>query len=76
VTATSSNPAAAVIVTSTGSGASRTAVIQPGFYYTPSSLATGGLEIDPLAAGQTTVNVTAPGVITQPLGTQGVTVTP
>jgi hypothetical protein len=76
VTAASSNTAAAVIVDSSGSGPSRTAVILPGLYYTPGSIAAGGFALDPLAAGQTTVNVTAPGHITQPLGTQGVTITP
>ncbi|MBM4182752.1 MAG: hypothetical protein FJ207_00845 [Gemmatimonadetes bacterium] len=76
VTATSGNASVAQIATSTGVGSSRTAVIVPGLYYTPVSLATGGFELDPLAAGTTTVSVAAPGITTQPLGTQVVTITP
>jgi hypothetical protein len=76
VTATSSNTAAALIETSTGSGASRTAVIPAGLYYTPSTFASGGFVLDPVAAGQTTVSVSTPGYIVQPIGTQLVTITP
>jgi hypothetical protein len=76
VTASSSNVSAAQIVTSTGAGASRTAVILSRLYYTPNTLATGGLEIDPLAPGQTSLNVTAPGFLAQPLATQTITITP
>jgi hypothetical protein len=76
VTATSTNIAAARIATSTGAGASRTAVIPVGFYYTPASFATGGFVLDPVAAGQATVSVSAPGHIVQPNGTVVVTITP
>jgi hypothetical protein len=77
VTATSSNVTAAQIVTSTGAGGSRTAVILPGLYYTPAPpITTGSFELDPLTAGTTTLSVTAPGILTQPIGTQTVTVTP
>ncbi|MEQ1857125.1 MAG: hypothetical protein ABL963_11665, partial [Longimicrobiales bacterium] len=76
VTATSSNIAAAQIATSTGSGASRTAFIPAGLYYTPSSFASGGFALDPVAVGQTTVGVSAPGYVVQPSGTVVVTITP
>jgi len=76
VTVTSSNVGAAQLVTQSTSGASVTATIAPERYYTPSTLATGGLYIDPVAAGQTTIGVTALGFIAQPLATQTVTITP
>jgi hypothetical protein len=76
VTATTSNVSVAQLVTQSLTGASVTAVIVPGLYYTPTSLATGGFELDPLAAGQTTVSVSAPGFFGQPLATQLVTINP
>ncbi|MGE0161096.1 MAG: beta strand repeat-containing protein, partial [Gemmatimonadales bacterium] len=76
VTAMSSNAAAALVVTSAGAGASGTAVIVPGLYYTPTTLSGGGFELDPLAPGTTTVSVSAPGFLTQPLGMPVVNITP
>jgi hypothetical protein len=76
VTATTSNVSVARLVTQTATGASVTAAIAPGVYHTPTSVAAGGIELDPLAAGQTTVSVSAPGFVAQPLATQQVTITP
>ena len=76
VTATSSNPTTARLVTSGQAGASIISVIAPGFYYTPFGAAAGGLSLDPLAQGDTNVSVTAPGFITQQAGTQTVTINP
>jgi hypothetical protein len=76
VTATSTNATAARLVTLSQTGASAPAPVAVGLYYTPFSLAAGGIELDPLAAGQTTVSVSAPGFITQQNGTAIVTVNP
>ncbi|MGD2046094.1 MAG: hypothetical protein PVH96_07720 [Gemmatimonadota bacterium] len=76
VTATSSNVAAAEVATQSASGASVTAQILPGVYYTPTSFAAGGFTLDPIAEGSVTVQVTAPGFVTQPDGTWPVVVTP
>jgi len=76
VTATSTNTAAGALVTQTQSGASVTAVVLPGLYYTPTSFGAGGFAFDPVAPGQTTVSVSAPGFITQPTGAVVVTVNP
>lgn len=76
VTATSSNTAAAQLVTQSTSGASVTAQIVPGVYYTPLSFGSDGFALDPIAQGVTTIAVTAPGVITQSAGSQDVTVGP
>jgi uncharacterized repeat protein (TIGR01451 family) len=72
VTMTHTNPAVAQLTTSAGSGQTRTVVIPPGQYYTPTSVETGGIEFDPLGGGTTTVSASAPGFVT--LGSQTVTV--
>jgi hypothetical protein len=76
VTVTTSSAAVAQLATQSGTGASVTAVIQPGLYYTPTTFATGGFALDPLTPGQTTVSVSAVGYVTQPSGTVAVTITP
>jgi uncharacterized repeat protein (TIGR01451 family) len=76
VTATSSNATAAQLVTQTQSGASVTAVIVPGLYYTPTSFAAGGFTLDPVAQGVTTISASAPGFITTQAGSVEVTVNP
>jgi uncharacterized repeat protein (TIGR01451 family) len=72
VTITHTNPAVAQLTTSAGAGQTRTVVVQPGQAYTPTSVATGGIEFDPLGGGTTTVSASVPGFIS--LGTQTVTV--
>jgi hypothetical protein len=75
-TVTSSNAAAAQLVTSGGSGGSVSVTIQPGEFRSPTTLATGGVLIDPVAAGSTSVTATIPGVTTVQTGTVGVTINP
>jgi hypothetical protein len=76
VTFQSSNSAAATLVTTAdpGGNATQTAQIVAGTYYTPFSVATGGVGLDPLTPGSSTISVSIPGFITVPLGTQQVTV--
>jgi hypothetical protein len=76
VTATTTNGSVSRLVTQTQSGASVTATVAVGVYYTPFTVANGGFAFDPQAVGQTTVSVSAPGFITQPNGTVGVTINP
>ncbi len=73
VTASTSAPAVARLVNSGGSGATADAVIVPGKSSTPSTLATGGMQLDPLTTGSTVISATAPNV--SPAATQTVTVT-
>jgi len=78
IVATVTNSAAAVaqLVTSAGGAQSRSVVIAGGSSSSPSSLAAGGIQFDPLSAGQTTVNVTSPGFAIVNTATVNVTVTP
>ena len=62
VTFVSSTPAVGTLVnTAQGAGTPRTAVIAPGFYYTPTSVSGGGVAFRPLTVGATNLSVTAPG---------------
>ena len=76
LTFTSTSPAVGTLVTSTETGGSVTLTIPAGAANTPTSFANGGVTLDPLTAGQTTVSVSGSGLITQPLGTVTVTVNP
>jgi hypothetical protein len=69
VTLTSSTPTVGDLVSGSTTAASVTATIPAG-----SNLSSNVL-FHPIAAGQTTVSITAPGVITTPLGSATVTVT-
>jgi hypothetical protein len=73
---TNSAAAVAQLVTSAGGAQSRSVVIAGGSSSSPSSLAAGGIQFDPLSAGQTTVNVTSPGFAIVNTATVNVTVTP
>lgn len=73
----SSTPGAATLVTTAGTGATRTVYIQPGLYYSPTAIAQGGVGLRPLAQGTTTVSVTAPGFLQAIInGVRQVTITP
>jgi uncharacterized repeat protein (TIGR01451 family) len=61
VTVSHTTPAVAQLVTTSGTGQTRTVTIAAGQSNSPTSVATGGVSFDPLAAGSTTVNATAPG---------------
>jgi hypothetical protein len=76
VTFTSSNAAAAALVTAaqpTGA-ASQTAQIVPGTYYTPFSVGTGGVGMDPVGPGQATIMAAVPGYLATPNASQTTTV--
>jgi hypothetical protein len=75
-TVTSGNPTAAQLVTTAGSGPSRTTTIIAGSARSPSPLANGGVQFDPLAQGVTPVSVTIPGFRVIPSSTFTVTVGP
>jgi hypothetical protein len=61
VTATSSTPGVARLVTSTTTGGQVTATIPPGSARTPTNVGAGGMAVDPLTAGSTTIAVSASG---------------
>lgn len=60
VTLTSSNPGVAQLVTSTAVGGEVTVQIAEGQRNSPTSVAAGGVELDPLSPGTTTIRATAP----------------
>ena len=64
VTVTNSNATAGQLATSSTRAQSVTATIPVGQSSTPSSVATGGVAFDPLAAGSTSVTATIPGYTT------------
>jgi hypothetical protein len=76
VTATTSNTGAAQLVTQTASGATVTAVIAIGLYYPPTAFGSGGFALDPIAAGQTVVGVSANGFAATPAASLAVTINP
>jgi hypothetical protein len=74
VTLTNSNAAVAQLVTSAGRAQTRTVTVQPGEEFSPSTVSTGGVALDPLAGGTTSVTATAAGVVSVPGATRSVTV--
>jgi hypothetical protein len=75
-TITNSNATAAQLVTQAVTGQSVTVGIAVGQSRSPSTLVTGGVQFDPLAAGSTTVQAGITGVFSAPGATRPVTVTP
>jgi hypothetical protein len=75
VTISNSNSATAQLVAGT-TGQLVTVNIDVGQSRSPSTVNTGGVAFDPLAAGTTTVSVAAPGFTTLPGGSELVTVNP
>ena len=73
-TITSSAPAVAQLVWSGSPGGSATVTINPGESRSPATVATGGVALDPLIVGATTVSATIPGRIATTNATQVVTV--
>ncbi|MCP5091472.1 MAG: hypothetical protein GY949_11170, partial [Gammaproteobacteria bacterium] len=57
----SSNAGVGLLVTTTTSGASAEVVVPVNTHFTPTSVAAGGVAIDPGSAGSATILVTAPG---------------
>ncbi|MEP7326130.1 MAG: hypothetical protein ABI836_09300, partial [Gemmatimonadota bacterium] len=74
VSFTNANGTAATLVTTAGTGNVRTAQIVPGVYYTPTSVATGGVGFRPLQAGATTVTATSTGTNPTATATRGTSV--
>jgi alpha-tubulin suppressor-like RCC1 family protein/uncharacterized protein YjdB len=74
-TVTNSNATAAQLVTQALTGQSVTVGIAIGASRSPSTLATGGVQFDPLAAGSTTVQAGIAGVFSAPGATRVVTIT-
>jgi len=70
-TVTSSDAGVGQLVTSTLSGGSVTVQIVVGDYYSPGSVADGGVAFDPIAVGTTTVTATIPGFVTLPAAGYG-----
>ncbi|MGB2714371.1 MAG: hypothetical protein WBC51_09350, partial [Vicinamibacterales bacterium] len=64
VTVSNLTSTVAQLETSTGTGQSRTVIIRAGFATSPTDLASGGIEFDPIGSGQTTVSATADGFAT------------
>ncbi len=75
-TVTTSNPAAAQLVTTGQSGGSVTVTIEPGQFRSPTTLETGGVLLDPVGSGTTSIQATIPGVTTTTAGTRSVTINP
>jgi hypothetical protein len=76
-TFTTNNVNAASLVTSTQTGGApaETAQIVTGLYYTPTSVATGGVGLRPVAPGNATITTSIPGFITtNPAGVRAVQV--
>lgn len=74
-TIASSNPAVAQLVNSSGPvGGTATVQIAAGQNVSPTSLATGGVQLDPQSPGTTTVAVTSPGFTATSAATVNVTV--
>jgi uncharacterized repeat protein (TIGR01451 family) len=61
ITVSHTNTSVAQLTTTAGSGQTRTVTVAAGQTNSPTSVATGGVAFDPLSAGSTTVNATAPG---------------
>ncbi len=73
-TVSTTNSTAGLLVNSLGSGLTVQTVIPIGSARSPNGVASGGIEFDPLAPGQTAVSVTIPGFRVIPSSTQSVTI--
>jgi len=75
-TVTSSDATVARLTTTGGSGQSREVTIAVGQFQSPSTVATGGVALDPLTSGSTVVAASIPGFIATAAATVNVTVSP
>jgi len=75
-TVTSSDVAVGQLVTTAQTGGTVTVTIAVGQARSPGTVAAGGMALDPLTAGQTTVSATIPGLIALPTAAVTVTVNP
>jgi hypothetical protein len=76
VTVTHTNTAAAQLRTTASTAQTVTVPIAVRQSTSPNGVAAGGVALDPLASGQTTVSASIPGFIVTNAGSQGVTITP
>ena len=74
VTITNQTAAVAQLTTLAGTAQTRTVSIGPGLTNSPTVLANGGIQFDPIAAGATQVSATAPGFTALTTATRSVTV--
>jgi len=74
-TVTSSAGGVGQLVTTTLTDDTVTVEIPEGLYYSPGSVAAGGVAFDPLTAGMTTVRASIPGFVTLPQGYGSIDVT-
>jgi hypothetical protein len=72
----SGNPAAATLVNGAGTGATRTATINPGFYYSPTTVVSNGVAIRPVAPGSSAISAAVTTFVPQSTATATVNVTP
>jgi hypothetical protein len=75
VTFTLRAPAVGQLTDGATPGTTVTATIVPGVYYTPTSVAAGGVAYDPIGVGTDTISASATGYVSTPTATRGVTVT-
>lgn len=75
ITFTNSNAGVGQLATSATSGQAVTATIDVGASATPTTIAGGGVQFDPLGAGSTTLEVSGTGLTAVPTSSQVVTVT-
>lgn len=76
VTFTNSSPGVVQLVTTDLTADVVTALINVGFYYSPTSVASGGVALDPLTVGTRTITASASGFVQLPGATRTVNVTP
>ena len=76
VTFDASNPAAATLANSGGTGTPLTATIVPGRYYTPFNVGSGGVAVHPVAPGSSVITASTPGFLPQTTSSATVNVTP
>ena len=74
VSFTVADPAVGTLVTSAGTGTTRTAQIPSGLYYTPTTVASGGVAFRPVGGGTTTVTTALASYIATTSATRTVTV--
>jgi len=76
VTVANSNAAVAQLRTSTGTAQTATVTIAVRQSSSPTSVVTGGVALDPLTPGQTTVSASIPGFVVTNAGSVAVTISP
>ena len=74
VSFTVADPAVGTLVTSAGTGTTRTAQIPSGLYYTPTTVASGGVAFRPVGGGTTTVTTALASYIATTSATRTITV--